>query len=642
MRSLIIACLWLCISCKSTVRSPVSDLQAVTDGRVTLGVVASENKEGLQAYRLLLCRNQINYHDAQVFANSNMCLPALVDSAGQEVVIFPDRLRRPFGVKIANYAKIAVGVALAAGAGYGAYKWFTKGSKYLKNLEEVAEDAYKTKVVEIKKAHQDEIDEIRQQLDGVATKDFDNLMDSELPQAFKQADAEEIEKVLTKLEKYEFRIDNTSMTFRDVFEQELPAKEIDADLLQNFSQNIDEKLAAIVQRARFTMPFQTNINDVYYFHSRLISSKKQFDKAVRSKLQALADGKTASLDLNDEEKIIMLLTEKHAIDYETALHVHVLHQQRELLLKFKKGELTLQDIEALTAHNKTGLSFFSDAQLNSHHLLEQGSDYPEAQANQANSALQTIDNRLDDINQARKAAEGEAISRVYSSIDKNINVDKELSKINEDISKLNLGLMNNVFNPLVAYRLAFDGEIGSWKKINNYIQTSPELDDKKFFLIEKEVAALKNKTEIRKLQLQADVHAEAAVKNMREGDKKLYQLLLAQEEKSVARMEEALHLAETGKKKEAAAIVKRVEEERTSALGLAIASALGSATVLATIDKSIWGYGEKQLGGYWSQIFNAKASFAAAAAVDDMQTILTQLAKIFGYQVNAAALQLIR
>lgn len=640
MRSLIIACLWLCISCKSTVRAPVSDLQAVTDGRVTLGVVASENEEGLQAYRLLLCRNQADYHDAQVFANSNMCLPALVDSAGQEVVIFPDRLRRPFGVKIANYAKIAVGVVLAAGAGYGGYKWFTKSSKYLKNLEEVAEDAYKTKVVEIKKTHQNEIDEIRQQLDGVATKDFDNLIDNELPQAFKQADAEEVEKVLTKLEKYTFTENGEFINFRDIFEREFPTKEIDAELLQNFSQNIDEKIAAIVQQARYTMPFQTNINDIHYFHSRFFSSKKQFDQTVRAKLQELVKVKTVTPDLTDEEKIIMLLTEKHAIDYETALHVHVLHQQRELLLKFKKGDMDLESLEKLATDDYKQLKLSVISELASRDFLGQG----EVVGTWASHILGKIDYLPSDVKEVRKSAAFEANMRVREFLGKRMDddLDAEIAMVSEQIDKLNYGLMRNVFNSQIEFRTPTDGEFDVWRKIKAYIDAAPIAREKIELEIIDEIASLKNKTEIRKLQLQADVHAEAAVKNMREGDKKLYQLLLAQEEKSVARMEEALHLAETGKKKEAAAIVKRVEEERTSALGLAIASALGSATVLATIDKSIWGYGEKQLGGYWSQIFNAKASFATAAAVDDMQTILTQLAKIFGHQVNAAALQLIR
>ena len=61
--------------------------------------------------------------------------------------------------------------------------------------------------------------------------------------------------------------------------------------------------------------------------------------------------------------------------------------------------------------------------------------------------------------------------------------------------------------------------------------------------------------------------------------------------------------------------------------------------MLASLDKSIWGYGEQQLGNYWSQIFSDKARFADAAAVEDMPAVLYKLAEVLGYKVNTVARQ---
>lgn len=72
----------------------------------------------------------------------------------------------------------------------------------------------------------------------------------------------------------------------------------------------------------------------------------------------------------------------------------------------------------------------------------------------------------------------------------------------------------------------------------------------------------------------------------------------------------------------------------------AVGGAAAGAVMLATIDTSIWGHGERQVSKYWSQIFHEKDSFGNAASVGDLRGILNTLADTFGFVVNEQALAL--
>ncbi len=64
---LLLASLLTTSACVFKWPQPKSDLHAVTDGKLTLGVVASEDEEGLQAYRLLLCKKFTAYNALRGF-----------------------------------------------------------------------------------------------------------------------------------------------------------------------------------------------------------------------------------------------------------------------------------------------------------------------------------------------------------------------------------------------------------------------------------------------------------------------------------------------------------------------------------------------------------------------------------------------
>ena len=63
--------------------------------------------------------------------------------------------------------------------------------------------------------------------------------------------------------------------------------------------------------------------------------------------------------------------------------------------------------------------------------------------------------------------------------------------------------------------------------------------------------------------------------------------------------------------------------------------------ILAAIDQSIWGYGDRQLGRYWFQVFLKSGDFTAAERVHEIRPILIAVADTFDYQVNPDALLLI-
>ena len=117
MRSLgLMAILLLFVACKPVARGPVSDLEAVSDGNLTLGMVPVESSNGMQAYRLLVCRKSASY-PKWMLEDNNRCRSALLDPVGNEVVFLHDELERDFATKYTGYGK---GFVVPALIGVGA------------------------------------------------------------------------------------------------------------------------------------------------------------------------------------------------------------------------------------------------------------------------------------------------------------------------------------------------------------------------------------------------------------------------------------------------------------------------------------------------------------------------------------------
>ena len=156
--------------------------------------------------------------------------------------------------------------------------------------------------------------------------------------------------------------------------------------------------------------------------------------------------------------------------------------------------------------------------------------------------------------------------------------------------------------------------------------------------------SLKKEIEIFEANLQAntsEVEASEGLLQMgRDAVESNKKLLTEHRDNTVQRLKEAVQAIEDGNTARVQELKQAAEKER-QAWGLSgLAAGLGATAMLTSLDKSIWGYGEKQLGEYWSQIFSDKASFADATAIEDMPAVLNKLAEVFGHRVNAAALQL--
>ncbi len=87
-------------------------------------------------------------------------------------------------------------------------------------------------------------------------------------------------------------------------------------------------------------------------------------------------------------------------------------------------------------------------------------------------------------------------------------------------------------------------------------------------------------------------------------------------------------------------LLQTTAEARRNASMYALGGGGLGAAILSAIDKSIWGYAERQLSRYWHQIFVVDDDFAAAHPVHDIGVILRALADEFGFVVNPRALQL--
>ena len=108
------------VACKPLVRQAVSDISAVSDAHLTLGVVPIERSDGMHAYLMLICK-KARVYSSGMLADDNRCRVALLDHNGAEVAFLPNEFKRDFATKYKGYAKAVVvslaivPVALAAG-----------------------------------------------------------------------------------------------------------------------------------------------------------------------------------------------------------------------------------------------------------------------------------------------------------------------------------------------------------------------------------------------------------------------------------------------------------------------------------------------------------------------------------------------
>ena len=639
MRYLVLMCLWLCVACKSSVRSPVSDLHAVTDGRVTLGAVASENEEGLQVYRLLLCKKSAIYN-AATFADSRQCLPALLDDAGQEVVLLHNSLRRTFAAKYGKYAKIAAGVALVAGGVYAGHRWLAR--KSYRKLSSLTERQMPN-AHNFHQDHQETVQLIKKHLDEM------NLTDKELNEAIEAADPATLDNILK-----EFKIDLLDvnapvreakypyLAIRRVDEylrSKLLDGRIDKKMLDKFAEKLkylDEVYAQEIKELKKARQPITD-SDMHYFAYVYEKANKLFNKNVKARLDKISKGFMHNQTLTSTEKLIIAEHLRTLTNLRRSINLRSEEIELDLLLKLKNKQIDTAHIQNKVDSLLKNDTEFKDEKLND--ILDRFSDFEYMEreidyerildrgsvaAWEVNKYLKVVQSLPVDekgrvpVTLIRELAQAEAYGSVFSRLDEF----EDLAKLDNRIKEVTgeIARQSRIMLEEDAHHLGLSALGRTWKKLQDAARLTP-YNQERFDELQRTVDAFSREIEMEQtpqLRFLQQIQADSAAKMQRGLD-----MLKNNDHSAFDKLME-----ESAKERE---MMGRI---------FAATAGVGTAAALIALDKSIWGHGEKQLGDYWSQIFSDKASFADATAVEDMPAVLNKLAEVLGYRINPAALNL--
>ena len=102
----------ICTACKALMRSPRSEIHAVSDAQLTLGLVPIQKDDSMHAYRMLVCKKAGAY-PPQLLADDSHCRVALLDEDSTEVVFWPNDFKRDFAMKYKGYLKHAAIATIA-------------------------------------------------------------------------------------------------------------------------------------------------------------------------------------------------------------------------------------------------------------------------------------------------------------------------------------------------------------------------------------------------------------------------------------------------------------------------------------------------------------------------------------------------
>ena len=141
------------VACKPLARQSVSDITAISDAQLALGVVPIERGDGAQAYRMLLCKKAEAYTPSML-EDKSRCRTALHDRRGAEVAFYPNDFRRSFGTKYKGYAKQATIFSLALvpfaiiGGVAGGWKYIKKGMDIAEGKASFSDKGFSGKLTE--------------------------------------------------------------------------------------------------------------------------------------------------------------------------------------------------------------------------------------------------------------------------------------------------------------------------------------------------------------------------------------------------------------------------------------------------------------------------------------------------------------
>ena len=665
-----------CISCKSSVRSPLTDLYAVTDGRLTLGIVPSTSDSGMEVYRLLVCKKNHVYNH-QIFANNSFCRPALLDKKGQEVVLFPNKLRRPFATKFKHYAAVGAGVTFAALGVVGGIKWFLHSSKYAdeaiarsRDVEFFKEE--QGRLSELISKHRDAITELTQKARERSLEV--SKLQTEIDEALRTANPFTMNEVIKKVTEVDSRLGSELKLLFNLSE------EIDGKLIKDLSEAVEHTDSIFAHKLRLLPTkdtFKLGDDGLAFYRGDYENHVGTYEEIIAKNFK---DGnKVGEIPLDHLDQIVRSRNEA----VELLQHAEQLHYlERSHTLRHKLADelfgIKFSDLGEVEKNNKIVGKIEEEYRLadkNLAELLEQHHD----KYHMAGSEIKFIENLdvkysnlsksdfTDFLNEETgnaaflKHAEAVAIEKkyfarlpVYNEIDLVFGYQKLLSKLKSSMSvSSSLQPLTDdsydVVPKLLEAREAFIAAEASrkhtlervgdavktsdfWKRMHSIKEDENQLIQEKIASLRKDIDSFEEKLRVGRFSRVSERY------DIARGNEEIHKVKL---ERSGLRSEldalrQSLRAAEQGEFDEAERIRNNFAHNK-SKWGIA---SLAGAGMLVALDRSIWGLGEKQIGNSWNQIFNKDNKFADATFVSDLPKILHNLAELFGHTVNTDALSL--
>ena len=686
-RCLLLLSLLALVACKTSVRAPTADLHAITDGRLALGVVPSTSSEGMEAYRLLVCKKNAVY-DEQVFSNNSICRSALVDNSGQEVVLLPNKLRRSFSTKYWRYAAGVLGVALAAFGVVAGTKWYKAGAKFVDEAVANSEKVLaSTKEQErLRAAIAEHEGAIKKHLDKITAERSERLagreqelvqLRAELDDSFRAAHPETIKKVIAKIKTVDDNFAN------EVESRLLLADVVDADLLVRLSQRVEEtdkvfahNLRVFAADARFRLG-DDGLN--FYLSDHKIHQGMYDDmmsNTMRKNAAELMEKKPSGI-FDYLDGVVRSKRESAQLT-QHAVQLNSLENMKKALFKIRDGEFedtdairgivnTLESdtaldgatkyLDDLGAGDKFSQKFgrikdryqaLTDSDFTA--LLDDGADMTAYQRHVEAAEIEQL--YLDNL------AKFQAITfnqRSLSAVDRlakdPTKFSTELARLDEEILAARKVLMEAEASRKYTIEMFDDAAKKEefWQRMNSLKEHTPEVRREQIAALQRDMDAfeaqllgragyrntLRNTiSDVGSARFSAELDLQRAPLERIAAHTELDALKVALAEAKLDKFREVdLITANMAKRRELWGL--RTITAGSGLAGLGMGMAVGVA-----LNNSVWGRGRKQLGSNWNQIFNTDQSFANATPVNDLPAIIRSISEIFGVSVNANALSL--
>ena len=677
---------------------PESKWHAVTDGKLTLGAVASKTERGLNAYRLLICK-KIAAHNEEHFNDSNFCRPALIGRKDEEVVLLVNERRRNLLYKYSGYV---VGGAAALLAAFGirqGIKWTKMRGNYIDEASESAE----TVVAKIK--IQDDITgniisneqlvESAQKKIAAKTATISAAeeqaakLSQEIAQLQKQlevglvnADAKEIDVVISRLKHLNPELGDELHMLVYGSNARLNPELLEA--LSKQTEKIDTIFAKELQALK-TNPQVILGNDGVLFY------REAYDNIFVKQHQQVMDGLAKNAEVLIQEKpanFKSVLTNavgsrrEGALLLDAALELRLLEQYHKTLKVIDSSDSnaiaqqTKKVRNYIASHNNPDLPI--DTELASRLGIDSNADFStkfrqieekyQALTEDDYFAILKPDASMSDYHKHLDAVALENLylrgkdnfkrlrnNQEYLKLYDKANTDvyrNELKRLDNDIAKARERLLT-----LEASRVE---TVAYTPKVEQFWQRLLSLEGLENILRKSHVTRLHEEVGVLKLQMEKrsitlgkqqellnNLQGKYAHlnKELLAGEKILagHQQNLVRAQASVKNLERQLNSAKEEKFHEIKKVYGEMHRKRRSLGEDILFSMVGTLTMTAVseilfLEASLWGRAEKAVGKeYWQQIFIPEGGFAKPMPVNDLPAIVQKIADVFNRKVNPQA-----